>query len=830
MEVLGAVATCIALAQTLAAGPKVISFFREMPEIQDDFEDLRKESLKAVIGRRYTAVRTTAFLVLTHAIDRWSSSAACRHASMRGGRAGEGSRRRPQWGLEKLSRRIGQQRIEGEKEEMATSERKDPEAPPKCATGQAEMRRMFMSYMQMTTTVSTTPKFCNKIEPPSYTSLEETGDREQEQIPAASDALELYDVQNRISHEHTWKGSSSLVQQNTSIDLQTLVPLSRRMCSEECRCRCHFSESTYKIWSYLQPLLGSWLIRCENVPKHRRLECTHPSCQKGDFARVRMDYKVPTWLLSTWRHFSVSYHGLGGIRCSLRPSRVISADDDIWANLTLPGAIAQKRISEGPRFYPDDHDDFGNTLITHVINHSCFHAIEVLFRIWGGLLLDQEQPRAVLYRVNDMILSTTSVLTEHEIYLLQKLKSSVHDVPEFATTEVHRSIDRGEGLQEALRKQPWAINEFDETGQAPLLLACRWGQVDDVERLIAAQADVNQQDFKGWTPLISACYHSNLDCAKMLVKAKCNVHPATQDGTTALHLAARRNSPEMVALLLAAGASTTAWTKWGDTPLHSLASIDAPDTVGHNSALAAVRFDNLPSLRALIEAGASLLLVSHESRNILHLAATHSTLDTLTFLGDLNMSGIDHELRENDEDTPWGQFQFSIWAPDHVLGTCRRPSPAERQAFAQLYRGVRDRNLQHDISHLERALDALQQKGIDEARQSLVPLIRQKEEWKRKDLVRWYRAIDKRIQHGELDLAAANVEEYIAELKVELDRTIWNTPSKYDPYIAMMKMKRASADSDEEARDHRDDEGESGREAGNQGDCDDESSDSESQS
>ncbi|KAH8666120.1 hypothetical protein BGZ61DRAFT_538314 [Ilyonectria robusta] len=43
MEVVGAVASCIALAQGLEAGVRMVGFFKSIPEIQQDYEALRKE-------------------------------------------------------------------------------------------------------------------------------------------------------------------------------------------------------------------------------------------------------------------------------------------------------------------------------------------------------------------------------------------------------------------------------------------------------------------------------------------------------------------------------------------------------------------------------------------------------------------------------------------------------------------------------------------------------------------------------------------------------------------------------------------------------------------
>ena len=52
-------------------------------------------------------------------------------------------------------------------------------------------------------------------------------------------------------------------------------------------------------------------------------------------------------------------------------------------------------------------------------------------------------------------------------------------------------------------------------------------------------------------------------------------------------------------------------------------------------------------------------------------------------------------------------------------------------------------------------------------------------DWKRDNLVSWYRAVDKRIEHSEWALAVEDVEEYILDLRKELDTPIYEIPSKY---------------------------------------------------
>lgn len=54
MEVLGAVASSIAVIQALAAGKHVVSLIREMPDIQKDFEYMMKEVCSLTVFQSQT--------------------------------------------------------------------------------------------------------------------------------------------------------------------------------------------------------------------------------------------------------------------------------------------------------------------------------------------------------------------------------------------------------------------------------------------------------------------------------------------------------------------------------------------------------------------------------------------------------------------------------------------------------------------------------------------------------------------------------------------------------------------------------------------------------
>ncbi|RMJ14239.1 hypothetical protein CDV36_006087 [Fusarium kuroshium] len=656
------------------------------------------------------------------------------------------------------------------------------------------MRQLFMDFMRMVSDASSTHERSEDVAQPTPSSPEY--DREQHRLTVSlSSASEMRDG----ARANSWE----FAQREAQMCLRTLISIPRESCSQGCRCRCHFNESSYASWNWVQPLLGSWIVRCNNIPYHRRPQCTDSGCTSGDLTNMSLEYRVPRWLVSGLQYFRMSYTTLGGVSCSLRPARVIQITDLIWTHIRLPSEIAYRAILEGPRFYPDDHDISGLSLIEYAVEECWFSAIEVLLNIWGSIVSEQGFPRTILYKVKQILLYSSD-LSDHEVYLLNKVNSLVRDMPGWATTEVHKSIYEGKGLQKALREQPWAIDMLDDMGEAPLHTACKLGRAEEVEELIAAKADINQIGCRGWAPLFTAANYSSLDCAKLLIKAGCAVQLTDRAGATALHYAAWGTSHQLVSFLLAAGASTTTLDKWCNSPLHYLAehsdadpktlrtiielliltnpsSIEAANENGMTPILTALATNHLASLQGLQEAGASLFAVTYYSRNILHLAAMYCTEHILNFLVTLEISGVDTELQDDPHaDTPWDQFRFSMLAPESKLGTGHRPSPQEQKAFAKLYQGIRNRNLEHDIRHLDQALVALRRRCTAEARQHIAVPKKQKEDWKQPELANWYRAVDKRIQHSEWNLAMEDVQDYVQELKAELDNSIWDISSKYD--------------------------------------------------
>ncbi|EXL84355.1 hypothetical protein FOPG_03393 [Fusarium oxysporum f. sp. conglutinans race 2 54008] len=369
-------------------------------------------------------------------------------------------------------------------------------------------------------------------------------------------------------------------------------------------------------------------------------------------------------------------------------------------------------------------------------------------------------------------------------------------------TKIHEAILQRAGLQEALQKQPWAINTIDDTGDSPLYLATEKNQFRSMRVLISAGADVNQQSYKGWTPLMVVVWQQNVESVKLLLKSKSNVNLCNEEGSTALHWASMKANPELISLLLAAGASVKHRNIYGETPLHLLtyftnttaqdieatiemllvagADLEARNHPGNTPFLLSIFLNTLEITRVLVNADCSLHVSNDYSQNALHLAAEKASLEVLQYLSVLDLSGINPNQEDSSGDTPFDVLVRASHATgEWDLGDPRRPSLAEQEAFLELYQGVRDQALQNDIQNLERVLGALQEQDIAVAREHLDILIRKEKQWERENLVSWYRALDKRIQHAEWELATEDIEGHLLDLQEELATPVWEIPSKY---------------------------------------------------
>ncbi|KAF5582308.1 ankyrin repeat PH SEC7 domain-containing protein [Fusarium pseudocircinatum] len=643
MEVLGAVASSIAVVQALAAGKQAVSLFREIPDIQKDFDylmrelDLIKSMAQAVSRMAPTAVEQDLIGTAARNLNDITAEleALLRICSRESGPEGNKMNKtgKRKWLVEKSDIKKLQQRMNQAKETLhfaLNSSRAFNDI-----RFQAEMRQMMINMYTIQISSPVSPQLPEIIESPAPVQ------QLQDDHTPASDAVV-------IGNGH----DSNLGHMNDSVQINSIVSAPGIPSDSACRCRCHFSESQYRSSSWMHSLLGSWLVNCKSSS---RKDCSYPGCHCMEYTALRMEYQVPKWFL---------------IRT---------------------------------------------------------------FKIFLDLC---------------------------------------RDIPEATTNKVHEAILQSTDLQEALQEQHWAINTIDGAGDTPLILATAKNQVRSMEVLISAGADVNQQSYDGWTPLMAAVNLENVEAVKLLLKSKSDVNLCDEEGVTAFYWASQTANPEVISLLLASGASIKQRDFIGDTPLHWLtrskntshqdieaaiemllvagSDIEARSNTGHTPFLRSIAFDKLEVTRALVNAGCYVHVQNGSSQNVLHLAACYASLGLLYYISDIDLSGLDLSQQDSYGGTPFDYIvRTSHATSEWELGGTRRPSLTEQEAFADIYQDVRDQALQNEIQNLERVLGALQEQDIAVAREHPVLLVEKEKRWDRKNLVSWYRGIDKRIQHAE---------------------------------------------------------------------------------
>jgi uncharacterized protein len=102
---------------------------------------------------------------------------------------------------------------------------------------------------------------------------------------------------------------------------------------------------------------------------------------------------------------------------------------------------------------------------------------------------------------------------------------------------------------------------------ANLFIAARTNDLNGARALLANKADINQQDEKGYTPLIIATYNGNYDVAQFLLDHGAATEKKDASGRTALMGAAFKGDDRDVKLLLDHGADIHAKDSKGLTSM-----------------------------------------------------------------------------------------------------------------------------------------------------------------------------------------------------------------------------------------------------------------------
>ncbi len=104
-----------------------------------------------------------------------------------------------------------------------------------------------------------------------------------------------------------------------------------------------------------------------------------------------------------------------------------------------------------------------------------------------------------------------------------------------------------------------------------IIAAAFMGDVNAIKAHIALDTDLNQKDQYGSTPLLIATTFNKIEAAKALIDGGADLSIKSADGSTALHTAVFFCRVEITEYLLQKGADKTLKNSFGSTPLESVA-------------------------------------------------------------------------------------------------------------------------------------------------------------------------------------------------------------------------------------------------------------------
>ena len=185
-------------------------------------------------------------------------------------------------------------------------------------------------------------------------------------------------------------------------------------------------------------------------------------------------------------------------------------------------------------------------------------------------------------------------------------------------------------------------------------------EVLGVKLHIYAGTDIDQADEFGNIPLLLAIEQGHIGVAELLIQHEANFEVADEHGFTPLIMSAELNHPELLQILLDAGADIEAEDKAERTALDwaiIMQSAEAEEILRENDApssaeksfIAAIQTNNIDAVKALLENGADVNEPAYTTKTPLHYASHSRNKDILNLM---LSEGADLEAKTEQGFTP----------------------------------------------------------------------------------------------------------------------------------------------------------------------------------
>ncbi|CAH0058479.1 unnamed protein product [Clonostachys solani] len=566
------------------------------------------------------------------------------------------------------------------------------------------------------------------------------------------------------------------------------------------RCRCHYQKQPWRIRSptWASQLVGGFEVRAWSGTADNSSPAAACTCSQNE--GVSLDDARSHHSLAAKFFLGRSFYTLEFAMRSVNTRRFNSSH---WTLLEKSKDSIQMRMSHrGVRYFPDDQQEDGTTIVPIMIELEGYDALELLLNEWESVLSRTGFPRQVGYavRAEQMAMVQFEEQDERKARMLEKVASYVWDEEtEPEATPFHEAAIDGDALemQLVLDKLGSAsikiIDDLDKTGCSALHHASRLGNREAVQALVGGGANINIKDGKdGMTPLMFAAWHGQVECMRALLEPgggkRNEVNQRSNFGETAIDWAVIGCNPSSVRVLIEHGATILSCDLAGSTLLHKFAgvqcperdtqeifrlilepgklSINARDNQGITPLLRAIQLNNLPTLRCLMESGASRTARDNNSNNLMHYAATRANLEILEYLMTQDLSELNAEHTNKAKRTPWDCLIRSIYGePWRLRAHERQASEEEAAAFARLHQAIEYANTEQDISLLQHALDSLPIESPDTttACAHLAQLSQRKKENANPGDYAFYRAIENDVRAWPSGKSLSDIRNAIQE-------------------------------------------------------------------
>lgn len=376
----------------------------------------------------------------------------------------------------------------------------------------------------------------------------------------------------------------------------------QRLCRHWCPCRCHRKQKlSFKAPGVVEAMMGKLFFGYSGLPFLKQ-QCDFRGCQDQRRAVATIEYRFPSWLLSTNAKLHFKYVPNAGPEYQLSAIRRV-ADDSQSITLAMQGDIEGLKhlFAKGLAGPRDVSSSRGYTLVRWALYGGMHNHQTVQFLIGQGAKVDEESYDNVwdfIYR---------GKCTEPQ----QRALRCITDGGEGDWTDeqnfplIHRIVlgISQKSLATELGENRHSIHLTDAQNRTALDWATARSQFKDMELLLAHGADPNNMDLTGRTavlhavdshsvqglrlildhggnpnpkypkdtfrssPLTAAGFAGKPELLRVLLQKEAEVNVSNPEGLTALHSVAQTTNTECAAMLLESGADLNAMSNNNQTPL-----------------------------------------------------------------------------------------------------------------------------------------------------------------------------------------------------------------------------------------------------------------------